>query len=426
MLKDNKLEKFTKNKNKKKIITISVITFVLLIGVITLYRTFALYEEKLEFNLIQGKVPEYTSGDVSIAAIIDGEKSSTIPSKNDGYEFVSVECNNGAEAEWNNDTWKITIGNLSKSKTICTLTFKTKEQTSGSVGVDYITNLAETNPEEIAYDGTADNNLRYIGANPNNYVKFNNELWRIIGVMNNITDSEGNVGSHIKIIRNESIGSYSWDNKASGVGSSTSNDGSNDWTDSALMNVLNNGAYYNKTSGSCPYGRNGATEACDFSSNGLTEETKRMIANVVWKLGGHTTSKVTASTIYGYERGTKVYSEHATEWTGRIGLMYPSDYGYAVGGSPRTTCLGANLSDYYKNNCCTNDWLYKSGEYQWTLMPFSSVSNDVYNVLSQGHVNNYYYVSNVLAVLPVLYLASNVEIIGGDGTQENAFELSVQ
>ena len=418
MLKDNKLEKFTKNKNKKKIITISVIAFVLLIGVITLYRTFALYEEKLELNLIQGKVPEYTSGDVSIAAIVDGVKSSTIPSKGNGYVFESAVCDNGATGEWDNNRWAFIILGLNKTKTTCTLTFVP----GSSKGTDYITDLVETNPDMLAYDGTEDNNLRYIGKNPNNYVKFNNEIWRIIGVMNNITDSEGNVGSHIKIIRNESIGNYSWDNKASGVGSSDSEYGSNDWTDSALMNVLNTGAYYNRTSGVCPNGKNGSTTACDFSSNGLNEETKRMIANVVWKLGGHTTPAAPASAMYGYERGSNVYSGRPTEWTGRIGLMYSSDYGYAVGGSSRTTCLGANLSNYKTNNCNTNDWLYKSNTDQWLLVPYTSISSFVFNVTSSGYVNNSIaYITN--AVLPVLYLASNVEIIGGDGTQENAFEL---
>jgi len=51
--------------------------------------------------------------------------------------------------------------------------------------VKYITNLAKTDTTNLAYDDTADKNLRYIGSNPNNYVEFNGELWRIIGVMNN-------------------------------------------------------------------------------------------------------------------------------------------------------------------------------------------------------------------------------------------------
>ena len=51
---------------------------------------------------------------------------------------------------------------------------------------------------------------RYIGANPNNYVKFNDELWRIIGVFG-VDDGTGKIEKRMKIIRNESIGNYSYD-----------------------------------------------------------------------------------------------------------------------------------------------------------------------------------------------------------------------
>ena len=180
--------------------------------------------------------------------------------------------------------------------------------------------------KEIATDDP-DNNARYIGANPNNYVSFNGELWRIIGVFNNIDDGTGNKETRLKIIRNEPIGKYSWDNKASGTGSSTSDWGSNDWGDSALQQVLNSGAYYNRTSGECPYGSNGATTSCDFSSIGLTETAKAMIGNAKWNLGGTvnytSSSDGLTSHFYGYERGTTVYTGRPTEWTGSIGLMYP-------------------------------------------------------------------------------------------------------
>ena len=58
----------------------------------------------------------------------------------------------------------------------------------------------------------ATTDYRYIGANPNNYVKFNDELWRIIGVFDT-DDGTGKVEKRMKIIRNESIGDYAWDNK---------------------------------------------------------------------------------------------------------------------------------------------------------------------------------------------------------------------
>ena len=289
--------------------------------------------------------------------------------------------------------------------------------------------LAKGETEELKFDNTTDNNLRYVGANPNNYVSFNNELWRIIGVFNNIDDGTGKKETRLKIIRNEPIGKYSWDNKASGTGSSTSSYGSNDWSDSALQIVLNEGAYWNRTSGECPYGLNGATTNCDFSTNGLTEEAKAMISNAKWNLGGSSTYKdVTASMFYERERDTAVYSGRPTEWTGKIALMYPSDYGYATSGgssTDRETCLNTalyNWNDY--DGCIDNDWLYDGSNHPWTITPRSSTSNYVFNGYS--YVNLYYATAHgSSAVSPALYLSSNVKISGGEGTEDSPFTLSL-
>ena len=254
---------------------------------------------------------------------------------------------------------------------------------------EQIENLYTDNSTILAYDGTADNNLRYIGADPNNYVLFNNELWRIIGVFNE--NSHGVSGQRlIKIIRNESIGSFSWDNKASGTGSSTSSYGSNDWSDSALQLVLNEGAYWNRTNGTCPKGENGATTNCDFSANGLTDEAKSMIETVTWKLGGSSTNNdVTASMFYERERGTTVYSGRPTTWQGKIALMYPSDYGYATSGGSTTNreaCLAKELYNWDSySDCKNNDWLFNS-TIQWTLTPNSSYSRHVFGVFHPGCV----------------------------------------
>ena len=288
--------------------------------------------------------------------------------------------------------------------------------------------LAKGETDELKFDGTADNNLRYIGANPNNYVSFNNELWRIIGVFNNIDDGTGKKETRLKIIRDEPIGTYSWDNKASGTGSSTSAQGSNDWSDSALQIVLNEGAYWNRTSGECPYGRNGATTSCDFSATGLTEEAKSMISSAKWNLGGLSSSSNIPLNFYTSERGTEVYSGRPTEWIGSIGLMYPSDYGYATNGgstTDREICLNTALSDWDDyDDCFNNDWLYDSSNAQWTLTPSSSYSNNVVRVSSYGFVN-YNNASSSYGVSPALYLSSNVKISGGEGTESSPYTLSL-
>ena len=293
---------------------------------------------------------------------------------------------------------------------------------------EQIENLYTDNSTILAYDGTADNNLRYIGADPNNYVLFNNELWRIMGIFNE--NSHGVAGQKlIKIIRNESIGSFSWDNKASGTGSSTIEYGSNDWSDSALQLVLNEGTYWNRTNGTCPSGQNGATTNCDFSANGLTDEAKSMIETVTWKLGGSSTNDGgTASMFYERERGTTVYSGRPTTWQGKVALMYPSDYGYATSGGSTTNrkaCLAEDLSNWYSSSysdCKNNDWLFNSSTAQWTLTPQSSGSTGVFGVFNTGYVLNYR-AGISLGVRPSVYLTSNVSISGGDGTMNNPYTL---
>ena len=313
------------------------------------------------------------------------------------------------------------------SKVICSNPVEIKLTTL----VDAIKEAYQNSTTTLAYDETVDNNLRYIGADPNNYVLFNDELWRIIGIFDENT--HGVAGTElVKIIRDESIGNYSWDNKPSGTGSSTSSYGSNDWSDSALQVVLNEGAYYNRTSVTCPSGRNGATTNCDFSSTGLTNNAKSMIETVTWKLGGaanfRSASNGLASHWYGYERGTTVYTERPTEWVGEVGLMYPSDYGYATSGgstTDREACLAKELYNWDSSSfsdCRNNDWLFNSA-YQWTLTPSSSDSNAVFYVASNGALISSIAI-NGRGARPSIYLKSNISISGGDGSRNNPYVLN--
>ncbi len=97
----------------------------LVLGGITLYKTFALYEEKKEFNVLQGRIPDFRNsiGDVKIAAIVDGKLSSKIPTKEEGYAVEEIVCDKGAIGEWNEERWGIFVSNLTESETTCTITF---------------------------------------------------------------------------------------------------------------------------------------------------------------------------------------------------------------------------------------------------------------------------------------------------------------
>ena len=228
--------------------------------------------------------------------------------------------------------------------------------------------IAKANPESLDYNSAttyqknqlwtfshdateqlgATTDYRYIGANPNNYVKFNNELWRIIGVFN-VDDGTGKLEKRLKIIRNESIGDYSWDNKNTSTGAETAY-GKNNWTDARLNYLLNEGhdsetyggsLYWNRKSGTCYKNQNNTTVSCDFTTTGLTDSAKEMIGDAKWYLGG--TANYTSSSdgltshFYGYERGTTVYSGRSTSLIGKVGLIYPSDYGYATSGNSSTS-----------------------------------------------------------------------------------------
>ena len=268
---------------------------------------------------------------------------------------------------------------------------------------------------------------RYIGANPNNYVKFNDELWRIIGVFDT-DDGTGKVEKRLKIIRNESIGDYSWDYNSAG-------NYINEWSTAQLNNLLNSGAYYNRTTGT--YYNNSTTASnVDFTDKGLTEKAKAMIGNAKWYLGGvanfNSSSNGLASHFYKYERGTTVYSGRSTSWTGKVGLMYPSDYGYATSGGTttnRASCLAKemyNWDDSTVSDCKNNDWMYNSSNNQWTISPRAGFPYYVFGVLNTGIVYSDRADYSDYAARPVVHLKSTIKVISGSGTKESPYILSVQ
>ena len=282
----------------------------------------------------------------------------------------------------------------------------------------------------LAYDGTTDNNLRYVGANPCNYVTFNGEKagWRIIGILNTPE------GQRMKLIRTNSLGNLSWDYTSTGSYS-------NDWTTSTLQTLLNSGAYYNRTTGQY-YNNSTTATTLDFTSNGLTEAAKNQIDTITWKLGGtanyDSSSNGLASHWYTYERGTTVYTGRPTEWQGKVGLMYPSDYGYATSGGTdmnRAGCLAKELYNWDSrsySSCKNNDWLYNSSHYQWTLAPRSSDSYSVFYVFRSGTARYYVFDAGYVrdntangdyAVRPSVYLIPSTSFLGGEGTLENPYEI---
>ncbi len=370
---------------KKRVIGICLIgTILIIVGICTFYSS---------------NKNTFIQDGVTYALTLDGASIDSFPAK--GMYRVDVECSN-ATGKWLYDEWKLAIEDFTSNNITCDIDFTTISQTNLN---NYITSLAG----QTQGDGQIvnENGYRYEGKNPNNYIWFNNELWRIIGVFDSA--SHGQSGQNlVKIIRNNSLGGLAW-NKSS----------SNDWSTSSLKALLNEN-YYNATdgtdSGNCYGNSTRVPSNCDYTSIGINDIYRSMVKNVTWYLGGSSDS-ATADAFYGYERGTTVYSGRPTSTTGYIGLMYPSDYGYSVLASScaRTT----NLGSYGNSTCAGQSWLYGQGT-EWTITPNSSDSNRMFYMGNHGGLH-YNYAGNGYAARPVLYLDSGVYVVDGSGTMSDPY-----
>ena len=367
---------------RKRLLIVSIFVLIIFISIIVL-------------NNFNNTRKVFKKDGIMYALTLDGVSTNSFPSK--GMYRVDVSCEN-ATGKWDYDNWKLYIEDITNNVS-CDIDFTTISKTYLNNKIIGLSGQTQGTGQVVNEKG-----YRYEGKNPNNYIWFNNELWRIIGVFDSA--SHGQSGNLVKIIREESIGGLAWHKS-----------NTNDWSASSLKSLLNE-AYYdwesNKSSVStyC-YGYSTSVPGnCDYSEIGINDTYRSMIQEVTWYLGGSSSYSITAEAFYGYERGTTVSSGRPTEEEGYIGLMYPSDYGYSVLASScaRTT----NLSSYNSSSCAGQSWLYKTG-YEWTLTPLSSSSNNVFYLTNNG----YLYSSSAsygYSARPVLYLKSNVYVVDGNGS----------
>ena len=314
---------------------------------------------------------------------------------------------------------------------------------NGKVVVNYDNSIAtylaklDKTSNGLEEDKTTDKNLRYVGASPRNYLKFNGETWRIIGVFNNITTIDVNgkekKESLIKIVRNDSLGDYSWD-----TSESTKNDGYgvNEWSQADLMYELNcdgsgnlkycrsdiaEGYLSNKTSGTTKWynGKNNVQNGTYNYSKNIKSSSIDKVAKVRWNTS-RATYGASALNSYNQERSTTLIDTPRDKvprnntWDGKIALIYPSDYGYA---STNTACR----SGLGSTSCENENWLFNSAS-QWTLSPDSGYTDIVFGGNAGGNVGNII-ASNARGVRPALFLKSDVVIAGGTGTESDPYTI---
>ncbi len=381
----------------------------------------------------QDKFPTSCNYSTSYKTYVNGVETSD--------SSVVVSCNSVT------NTWNLSVNNIpSKVK----IWFK-----SNPSAVEYLSSLSSS---DLTVDETGDSNVRYIGSNPSNYVSFNNETWRIIGIFDIYdVDDEGNaLSTHskkLKLIRNDSIGSFSWNSTNSSVNSGW---GYNDWNTSVLMNELN-GDYLNTSLSSDPYWYDAGSlkKNTKFNRNYvLFADSQELVANVVWNTGAYSSDsaydaeKLSALEVYNAERGTKVYTgdkiNRTATWNGKVALMYYSDYAYASSDSSCWKNLykewkshepdGETQYFYGNSDCTKNNWLnfvpsgYGTSDRNyyiwWTLTTDSDYSNGVVYLDSRGFNQNWNGSNYAYGIFPTVYLNSNVSFVSGSGTSDDPYVLS--
>ena len=210
----------------------------------------------------------------------------------------------------------------------------------------------------------------YKGANPNNYVRFNNELWRIIALENDGT---------MKIVRNEVLSDQAWD---------TSN--SNNWARPATLNTYLNETYYNS----------------------LTVVAQSQISEHNFGIGEVTWNNTNLA--------GQIADENGTVWSGKIGLITASDY---IRSNTNNSQCG-NFSRINTNySTCKNTTYLFTGSQWWIFSPASNGTSSR-NIQASGQINSNS-VNTIDNYRPALYLKNNVDIISGEGTSNNPFILGI-
>ncbi len=222
----------------------------------------------------------------------------------------------------------------------------------------------------------------YRGINPNNYINFNGELWRILSV-----ESDGT----LKIMKKDGIGSMLWD-KTGGK------NGDNSWERPADLNIY----------------LNDDTEGIDSYYNSLSTNAKGLI-----QLHNFGVGKVR---IGNTDLAAQIQSENGTIWNGKIGLMTASEYLRANTNTEQ--CGNYNLNNANYNTCRTTNYIVPSSGYLWTISPDITAppTYRVFYVDNLGRIKYYGTTNESPGVLPVLYLVPNIQL-DGEGTSDNPYTI---
>ena len=378
-------------------------------------------------NLPTSCVVDFTEGYTVTLNVINGSTSpvSKVIGR-DGVTSFAVTPNTGYDLKLESDTCNgtlsgntYTISNITSAKS-CSITFK-KNGTS-------LATLIQTN-------AVNEKGYRYEGSNPNNYIQMEKtdgtkETWRIIGLFPDGANGEN-------VIRVRKVGyeeaAYDEGNHTTAYFNNTSK------TNNRLLAY--NDAISNKNYIAAPYVCNGCVNHWPSTTLYTTLSSTYTIANykntVNYKMYLGTSESPYSLTAEGWhtaERGATPGATAASSYNGAVsyigsvGLIYPSDYGYAVLSSDCARTIKPH--NYYEPAACkNNNWLYQgSSSRQWLISPDSGLvaSTVVLNRKGDIGVNNYgegIDVASSGSFSPVMALKSEV-MVTGSGTQNDPYVMN--
>ena len=284
-------------------------------------------------------------------------------------------------------------------------------------------------------DQYEDGRYVYRGSNPDNYIQFNDELWRII--------SKETDGTY-KIIRDELLPqNANYTRMAYDERNHRLTENNTYCTNSSLGYGC---GVFAAVSGTfqTPDGKYSGTVTEDSSIKEYLNNTYYPTLNETAKTQVQSHAFNIGSVQYLDESGNdsiekNIAGEKMYQWTGNVGLVNVSDL---LRASTNIACTSATdeYAAYYdeRRETCGSYLTSFNEEFgsigYWTMNAFSKESSNysyyvwyaafIQGVGGFGYSDAYIDFGSALGARPVLYLKSDIEITGGDGTELNPYIIS--
>lgn len=282
--------------------------------------------------------------------------------------------------------------------TVSGSTLKFSNVQKGTICSVYDASKGESLATLIQTNAVNENGYRYEGSDPNNYIQMEKtdgtkETWRIIGLFPDGVNGE-------EVIRVRKVG-YE---KAKYNSNNT-----NHWPKVTLYTTLS--SIYSLTNYKNTVNYKMYLGGAD---DDITSYTSQDLYDMERMLNSKGTAGKTSSTSY----------NSTTTFTGSVGLMYPSDYGYAVLSSDCARTI--EPKNYAEPAAChDNNWLYQgSSTWQWLISPHSTNASFAFSVGTRGYMNNGDGIVTLSGFFsPVMALRSDV-VVTGSGTNSDPYVMN--